>query len=238
MPASKPADTVITLNVPEAGNSAGRSGRRYRATGRLGARLQRRRLFLCSRDVGYRQGRSRSKDLATAVQPFQQLLGDFQAKFHVEPDISVRLIEPTQCEVTNFLRFMGTSAADRPQLELDRTSVPNGSPIGGTLVTRGGLMSSVLLIDHKGMAFNLDDRVVAQADKATFSIPIGLGAADKAAGKARAADHMVITGPRDVQGSGVFHAGAGLGAAAQILDEIGAEGCGFSATAKYFRLGG
>ena len=43
----------------------------------------------------------------TAVQPFERMLGDFQAKFHVEPDISVRLIEPSQCEVTNFLRFLG-----------------------------------------------------------------------------------------------------------------------------------
>ncbi|MER8461534.1 protein kinase [Mesorhizobium sp. M1396] len=174
----------------------------------------------------------------TAVQPFEQMLGDFQAKFHVEPDISVRLIEPSQCEVTNFLRFLGQTAADKPRLVLDRTSVPNGTPISGTLVTRGGLISSVLLIDHKGMAFNLDDRVVAQSDKATFSIPIGLGAADKAAGKAEPQIIMVITGPQDIQAAAFSTPTPASVLLPKILEEIETNGSQFSATAKYFRLGG
>ncbi|RUX25455.1 serine/threonine protein kinase [Mesorhizobium sp. M7A.F.Ca.US.011.01.1.1] len=174
----------------------------------------------------------------TAVQPFERMLGDFQAKFHVEPDISVRLIEPSQCEVTNFLRFLGQAAADKPQLVLDRTSVPNGTPIGGTLVTRGGLISSVLLIDHKGMVFNLDDRIVVQSDKATFSIPIGLGAADKAAGKAVPQIIMVITGPQDIQAAAFSTPTPASVLLPKILEEIETDGSQFSATAKYFRLGG
>lgn len=174
----------------------------------------------------------------TAVQPFERMLGDFQAKFHVEPDISVRLIEPSQCEVTNFLRFLGQAAADKPQLVLDRTSVPDGTPISGTLVTRGGLISSVLLIDHKGMVFNLDDRIVAQSDKATFSIPIGLGAADKAAGKAVPQIIMVITGPQDIQAAAFSTPTPASVLLPKILEEIETDGSQFSATAKYFRLGG
>ncbi|OBQ74257.1 serine/threonine-protein kinase [Mesorhizobium erdmanii] len=174
----------------------------------------------------------------TAVQPFERMLGDFQAKFHVEPDISVRLIEPSQCEVTNFLRFLGQSAADKPQLVLDRTSVPNGSPISGTLVTRGGLVSSVLLIDHKGMVFNLDDRIVVQPNKATFSIPIGLGASDKAAGKAVPQLIMVITGPQDIQAAAFSTPTPASVLLPKILEEIETDGSQFSATAKYFRLGG
>ncbi|RWN25895.1 MAG: serine/threonine protein kinase [Mesorhizobium sp.] len=174
----------------------------------------------------------------TAVQPFERMLGDFQAKFHVEPDISVRLIEPSQCEVTNFLRFLGQTAADKPQLVLDRTSVPNGTPISGTLVTRGGLISSVLLIDHKGMVFNLDDRIVAQSDKATFSIPIGLGAADKAAGKAVPQIIMVITGPQDIEAAAFSAPTPASALLPKIFEEIEINGSQFSATAKYFRLGG
>ncbi|QPC94485.1 serine/threonine-protein kinase [Mesorhizobium sp. INR15] len=174
----------------------------------------------------------------TAVQPFQQLLGGFQAKFHVEPDISVRLIKPTQCEVTNFLRFLGSNAVEKPQLELDRTSVPDGSSIGGTLVTHGGLISSVLLIDHKGMAFNLDDRLVAQSGKATFSIPIGLGAADKAAGKAVPQIIMVVTGPQDIQAASFSTPTPAAVVLPKILEEIETKGSEFSATAKYFKLGG
>lgn len=173
-----------------------------------------------------------------AVQPFERMLGDFQAKFHVEPDISVRLIEPSQCEVTNFLRFLGQTAADKPQLVLDRSSVPDGTPISGTLVTRGGLISSVLLIDHKGMVFNLDDRIVAQSDKATFSIPIGLGAADKVAGKAVPQIIMVITGPQDIQAAAFSTPTPAAVLLPKILEEIETDGSQFSATAKYFRLGG
>lgn len=174
----------------------------------------------------------------TAVHPFEQMLTDFQAKFHVEPDISVRLIEPPQCEVTNFLRFLGQTAVVKPQLVLDRTSVPNGTPISGTLVTHGGLISSVLLIDHKGMMFNLDDRMVVQSDKATFSIPIGLGAADRAAGKAVPQIIMVITGPQDIQAAAFSTPTPASQLLPKILEEIETNGSQFSANAKYFRLGG
>jgi serine/threonine-protein kinase len=174
----------------------------------------------------------------TAVPPFERMLGDFQAKFHVEPDISVRLIEPSQCEVTKFLRFLGRTMTDKPQLVLDRTSVPNGSPISGTLVTHGGLISSVLLIDHNGMAFNLDDQMVATSDKATFSIPISLGNTDKAAGRAVPQIIMVITGPRDIQAAAFSTPTPASVLLPKILAEIEADGSGFSATAKYFRLGG
>ncbi|MGX5840908.1 protein kinase domain-containing protein [Mesorhizobium sp. ArgA1] len=175
---------------------------------------------------------------STSVPPFEQLLGEFQAKFHVEPDISVRLIQTPQCGITDFLRFMGASTADRPQLVLDQTSVPDGSPIDGTLVTHGGLVSSVILIDHRGIAFNLDDRVVAQADKATFSIPIALGAADKAAGKALPQIIMVITGPDEIKAADFSTPTPASVLLPRILDEIGARTSAFSATAKYFRLGG
>ncbi|CDX15253.1 Serine/threonine kinase [Mesorhizobium sp. ORS 3324] len=175
---------------------------------------------------------------ATAVQPFEQLLNDFKSKFHLEPDISVRLIDPPQCEVTSFLRFLDRSGAERPQLVLDRTSVPDGSPISGTLVTHGGLVSNVMLIDHKGIAFNLDDRMVAQADKATFNFPIGLADADKAAGKAVPQIMLAITGPKDIQAAMFSQPMPASELLPKILEEIAADGSQFSATAKYFRLGG
>lgn len=176
--------------------------------------------------------------LGTEVQPFERMLSDFQARFRVEPDISVRLIEAAQCEVTNFLRFLDQMPADKPQLVLDRTTVPSGSPIGGSLVTHGGLISSVLLIDHRGMAFSLDDRILAQADKATFNIPIDLGAADKAAGKVVPQIIMVITGPQDIHAAAFSAPTPAALLLPRILEEIDANRSEFSATAKYFRLGG
>ncbi|MEI9417166.1 serine/threonine protein kinase, partial [Mesorhizobium sp. Cs1321R2N1] len=175
---------------------------------------------------------------ATAVQPFEQLLNEFRARFHLEPDISVRLIEQPQCEVTKLLRFLDRNRVDSPRLVLDRTSVPDGAPISGTLATHGGLVSNVMLIDHRGIAFNLDDRMVAQTDKATFSIPIGLGAADKAAGKPLPQIMLVITGPHDIQAAMFSRPTPASDLLPKILEEIEADGSQFSAAAKYFRLGG
>ncbi|UCI25882.1 serine/threonine-protein kinase [Mesorhizobium sp. B2-8-5] len=174
----------------------------------------------------------------TAVQPFEQLLSDFQTRFHIEPDISVRLITLSQCGVPTFLRFLDRSSAAKPQLVLDRTSVPDGSPVSGALYTGGGLVSNIMLIDHKGVAFNLDDRMVPQTDKVTFNIPIGLAAADKAAGKAVPQIMLVITGPKDIQAAMFSRPTPASELLPRILEEIEADGSQFSATATYFRLGG
>jgi serine/threonine-protein kinase len=173
-----------------------------------------------------------------AVQPFEQMLNDFQSKFHIEPDISVRLITPSQCGVPTFLRFLDRSSAEKPQLVLDRTSVPDGTPVSGALYTGGGLISNVMLIDHKGVAFNLDDRMVPQTDKVTFNIPIGLGPTDKAAGKAVPQIMLVITGPKDLQAAMFSRPTLASELLPRILEEIEADGSQFSATATYFRLGG
>ncbi|RWA79367.1 MAG: serine/threonine protein kinase, partial [Mesorhizobium sp.] len=183
-------------------------------------------------------GAAAIEGFGTTVQPFEQLLNDFQSRFHLEPDISVRLIDQPQCEVTNFLRFLDRSGTERPQLVLDRTSVPDGAPISGTIVTRGGLISNVMLIDHKGIAFNLDERMVAQPGKAAFSIPIGLSDADRAAGKALPQIMLVITGPRDIRAAMFSRPTPASELLPRILEEIQADGSQFSATAKYFRLGG
>jgi serine/threonine-protein kinase len=173
-----------------------------------------------------------------AVDPFNTLEKAFQSKFHLEPDISVRLIDPSQCEVTGFLRAMEASTAEKPKLRLDRTSVPDGAPISGSLETSGGLISNVLLIDHKGMAFDLDDRIVVQSGRASFSIPIGLGAADKAAGKAVPLVMIVITGPESIHAADFSRPKPATEALGDILKEIKGKEQRFSATAKYFSLGG
>lgn len=174
----------------------------------------------------------------TKEQPVEDLLAAFQAKFKLEPEIGFRPIEPAQCEVTGFLRTLGANGAEKPQLTLDRTSVPNGSPVSGALETRGGLRSNLLLIDHKGMVFNLDERLIVEPGKATFSIPIGLGAADRAAGKAVPQIILAVTGGDDIAAATFSTPVPASIAFPKILDEIRKKGLEFSATAKYFQLGG
>jgi serine/threonine-protein kinase len=174
----------------------------------------------------------------TAAEPFVQMMGAFQHKFGIEPDVSVRLIEPAQCEVTHFLNALGAAAPEKPDLTLDRTSVPDGSPISGTLQTLGGLRSSLLLVDHKGMVFNLDDKVVVQSGKATFSVPIGLGAADRARHKAVPQIIIAVTGASDIDAAVLANPASASVVLPGILAEIQKKRQAFSATAKYFQLGG
>jgi len=174
----------------------------------------------------------------TVVAPFEQMLQAFQARFHVEPDVSVRLIEPAQCEITNFLHALGATTAKRPKLSLDRTSVPNGSTVSGTLEARGGLRTSLLLIDNDGMAFSLDEQAIVQGGKAIFNVPISLGAADQASGKTVPEIVIAVTGDVDLTSAEFSNSMAAAVALPKILAEIQAKGLEFSATAKYFRLGG
>ena len=173
----------------------------------------------------------------TAEAPFDAVRQAFQAKFHIQADISPQIIAPGQCGVVSFLRSLGGTPAHAPKLVLDRTSVLSGAPISGSLETNGGLLSHLFLIDHKGTAFNLDARITVQFGKANFSIPIGLGAADRAAGKALPQILLVITGPDSIQSANFTTPMPASAVLAKILAEIRVKGSTFSATAKYFRLG-
>ncbi len=174
----------------------------------------------------------------TAVEPFAEMLSAFQAKFNLEPDINVRLIEPAQCDVTTFLHDLGETSGEKPALSLAQTSVPSGSPVSGTLETGGGLRSNLILIDHKGMAFNLDQRIKVEGGKATFSIPIGLSNADRASGKVVPQIIVAVTAPSDIDAADFSKPTPASVVLPKILAEIRDRGLEGSATAKYFRLGG
>ncbi|MCT7374159.1 serine/threonine-protein kinase [Chelativorans salis] len=174
----------------------------------------------------------------TTVEPFKALLEAFQAEFDIEPDISVRLIEPAQCAVTDFLHALGGTKAEKPEFVLDRTSVPSGLPISGRLETRTGLQSSLLLIDNEGMVYNLDKRLSPGAGEATFSIPISLDGEGRAAGAGVPQIMLVITGAGTVQAAAFSEPSPAGTTLPAILAEIRDKGMNMSATAKYFRLGG
>ncbi|WP_353646406.1 protein kinase [Mesorhizobium sp. WSM2239] len=173
----------------------------------------------------------------TTVEPFMEMLTDFQAKFGFEPEIGVRLIEPAQCVITDFMRGLG-GAAEAPQLTLDRTSVPSGSAVSGELEMPEGRSSNLLLIDHRGMVFNLDSRLIGAPNKASFSIPIGLSATDAAAGQAVPQVIVAVTSPDGIDAAEISKPRPAAEVFPGILSEIQARKLVSGATAKYFRLGG
>jgi serine/threonine-protein kinase len=232
-PGAQGGETAVALNVPKPETPVGNAAERLSwLAGYSGGNC------FYAGATGATDSTMEIEGFGKAVEPFNTLEDAFKARFHLEPDISVRLIDPSQCEVTGFLRAMSVSSADKPKLLLDRTSIPDGAPISGSLETSGGLISNVLLIDHKGMAFDLDDRITVQSGRASFSIPIGLGAADKAAGKAVPLVMIVITGPESIHAADFSRPKPATEALGDILAEIKGKEQRFSATAKYFSLGG
>lgn len=174
----------------------------------------------------------------TTVEPFMQLLQSFQARFSIEPEVGVRLIEPAQCVVADFLRDVPRSSARPPELRLDRTTVPNGTPVSGRLAELAGRKTELILIDHKGMAFNLNSRLSLEGGNAEFSIPIGLSASDQAARKVVPQMIIALTSPGGIRAAEFSTPTPAKDVLPKVLDEMRAVGADGTATAKYFRLGG
>jgi serine/threonine-protein kinase len=174
----------------------------------------------------------------TTPDPFVKLMKAFNAEFGSEPDIQVRLISPSQCALTRFMRGFDPPAGNLQTLTLDRTSVANGSPISGVLATEGGLRSNLLLIDHDGMTYNIDRLLIVDGDKAKFSARISLDPAARAKGKPMPEIVLAITGAVDIRSASTLQAAPASEVLPKIRDEIRRSGAAFSATAKYFQLGG
>ena len=152
----------------------------------------------------------------TRPRPFEQLLSAFETRFDQEPDIQVHLIDPRQCEVTRLLGALRDSPAEAPRLTLDRTAVPHGAQVTGALKTRPGTHTSLLLIDHAGMAYNLNGFAKAAGDRITFSVPMGLNGADGTAKGATPQILLALTGPRELAAA----AFAGTSPASIVVPEI------------------
>ena len=174
----------------------------------------------------------------THPRPFEQLLSAFETRFDQEPDIQVHLIDPRQCEVTRLLGALRDSPAEAPRLTLDRAAIPHGAQVTGALKTRPGTHTSLLLIDHAGMAYNLNGFAKAAGDRITFSVPMGLNGAEGTAKGATPQILLALTGPRELTAAAFAGTSPASIVVPEILAEIAKQGSSFAATAEYVRLGG
>ena len=181
---------------------------------------------------------ARVEGLGSAVEPFVRLMDGFKKKFGVEPDIQVGMIARSQCPVPLFLQGLPGSGAPGPKLTLDDTSIPDGGKLSGALEVRGGPYVSLLLIDHDGMTFSLDHALTVKGERATFDIPIKLDARENVAGKPKPEILVAIEGDKEIAATSLPRPVSASEALPRILSEIRRSGARFSATAKYFQLGG
>ena len=172
------------------------------------------------------------------VDAFKNLLNDFTGRFRTEPEIGVRLIRPKQCAVTEFLSGMGRGSSNPPNLSLVKYELVDRDPMSGEVQMLPSRQTYLLLIDHDGIAHNLDRILKKSGDTAKFSIPLGLGTGkdgDKSAvpeillafATSQPLDAMKITDP--IPASDLLP---------RIMSEISAKQMDAAATARYFRIRG
>jgi serine/threonine-protein kinase len=165
------------------------------------------------------------------------MAGAIQTEFGLQPQLDVQAIEPAQCAVPAFLRTSG-AAGGTPQLALEQSSIPNGTPVAGTITTAGNGDASVFLVDHKGMVFNLTERFDLRKPNVGFKLPIGLGAADKAAGRALPQMIVVVSGTRGIDAANFTRPVPAEQLFPAISEELKAQGRTATAAAQVFELGG
>ncbi len=168
---------------------------------------------------------------------FDQMAGAVQSEFGLQPQLAVQTIEPAQCAVPTFLRTVA-GAGEAPQLTLQQSAVRDGTPVSGTLTTAGNGDTSVFLVDHKGRVFNLTERFDLRKPQVDFSIPIGLSAADKAAGRALPQMIVAVSGTRGIDAANFTRPVAADQLFPAIAEELKAQGRTATAAVQVFQLGG
>lgn len=175
--------------------------------------------------------------LGTAAAALDRMGAAFEDAFKLRPTLRMQVIEPTQCAVTDFLKAAPAGDLSQPRLTLEQTTVSDGSPLAGVLRTGGGPGTVLYLVDHKGLVFNLTERIDALSPEADFSIPIALSAADRAAGRVAPQLLVAITGIGGIDAASFTRPTPAADLFPRIRGEIEAKGKTLAATAQYFTLG-
>ena len=170
------------------------------------------------------------------VEPFRQLLSGYAAKFGSEPQITVGIIRSPQCPATDLLRALPANG-DPPDVALDKYELAERDAMTGSVETRPGSSTYLLLVDHDGMVHNLDAFLRRTGGQATFSVPLGLATAgaDRAAGVPQLL--LAIASPAPIEALKVTAATQARTLLPRVQSELEAQG-GASAAAKFFRIRG
>jgi serine/threonine-protein kinase len=106
-------------------------------------------------------------------QAFNALATDFKSANGVDPQVGVRLLDPSQCAVADFLtatKAVQQPAGGAPKLELGPASynLPSGGTLTGALRNWDGWTTDLLLVDYGGGIQNVS--ALLRAD-GTFALP-------------------------------------------------------------------
>lgn len=170
---------------------------------------------------------------STSAAPFEGLLQDFKRTYDIEPRIGVRVIEPAQCGVVDFLHALRANSGERPGLTLSSDIIGSGDQIQGTLSNVEERVTAILLVDNAGVVYNLRPHLRQGQDQASFNIRLGLDTPAPvpqviiAIASTRGLETTEVTEP--VLAGTLFP---------RVLEEIRSKDVDAAAAVKYFRLGG
>ena len=170
---------------------------------------------------------------ATSAAPFEAMLAKFKQSYDVDPNIGVRIIEPQQCAVPDFLQALRGSTAEKPELALSSDIIKSGQALKGTLGNLEGRKTDILLVDNAGVVYNLAPHLKNADENASFNIKLGLKTDTPV-------PQMIIavTSPNGLDTANVKDPILAETLFPKILAEINDKKVAASATAKYFKLGG
>ncbi|MEQ1951988.1 serine/threonine-protein kinase [Mesorhizobium sp. CN2-181] len=173
-----------------------------------------------------------------SVDAFKSLLNDFTGRFRTEPEISVRLIRPKQCAVTQFLSHVGRGAGDPPDLSLVKYELVDRDPMSGEVQMLPSRETYLLLVDHDGIAHNLDRILKRSGDKATFDIALGLGTGKDGDQGAVPEILLAFATSQPLEAMKVSNPIPASDLLPRVMNEISAKQLDVAATARYFRIRG
>ena len=125
-------------------------------------------------------GKLHVEGFGSTVTPFEAMLEAFKSAFpsDPEPDIGVRLIAPKQCPATAFMSDLRDTAVAAPKLDLAKDVLFRGDPMAGGVALAPDRTTYLLLVDHDGIAHNLEGILKRSGDRAAFSVQLGLSAGE------------------------------------------------------------
>jgi len=118
--------------------------------------------------------------LSDSEAPFHRLMADYTAKFGSEANMTVQLIRPAQCVVTEFMSGLRGSSAQAPALSLTDFKLADKQPVTGEVDAPDDMRTYLLLVDDDGVAHNISRFLTPSDGKSGFSVPIMLDSKAKA----------------------------------------------------------
>jgi serine/threonine-protein kinase len=115
----------------------------------------------------------------TTVAPFATLLTSYAQAHGAEPNIDVRVINPPQCPVVDYMNQLKTATALPVTLALSNTSavLKSGEAVAGRIEGLGGRAVSLFLVNGVGGATNLKPWITQGSDGSVgFSFTVNLAA--------------------------------------------------------------